>query len=33
MVLELRAQDPHDVNVISRVARQLGVVSEALRIG
>ena len=32
MVLELRAQDPNDVNVISRLPRQLGVGSEALRI-
>src|ERR1019366_1545293 len=32
MVLDLRAQDPNDVNVISRVARQLGVGSESLRI-
>jgi transposase len=31
MVLDLRAQDPNDVNVISRVARQLGVGSESLR--
>jgi transposase len=32
MVLDLRAQDPNDVNVISRVTRQLGVGSESLRI-
>jgi transposase len=31
MVLDLRAEDPNDVNVISRVARQLGVGSESLR--
>jgi transposase len=31
MVRDLRAQDPKDVNVISRVARQLGVGSESLR--
>ena len=31
MVLDLRTQDPNDVNVISRVARQLGVGSESLR--
>ena len=31
MVLDLRAQDQNDVNVISRVARQLGVGSESLR--
>jgi transposase len=31
MVPDLRAQDPNDVNVISRVARQLGVGSESLR--
>jgi transposase len=30
MVLELCAQDPNDVNPVSRVARQLGVGSEAL---
>jgi transposase len=31
MVQELRAQDPHDKTVISRVARQLGVGDESLR--
>jgi transposase len=31
MVRDLRAQDPHDHTVISRVARQLGVGSESLR--
>ncbi len=31
MVLDLRAQDPNAMNVISRVARQLGVASESLR--
>ena len=31
MVRDLRAQDPKDINVISRVARQLGVGTESLR--
>jgi transposase len=31
MVQELRAQDPRDKTVISRVARQLGVGDESLR--
>ncbi len=31
MVLELRAQDPRDHNVVSRVSRQLGVGEESLR--
>jgi transposase len=31
MVQELRAQDPHDKTVISRVARQLGIGDESLR--
>jgi transposase len=31
MVLDLRAQDPKDQSVITRVARQLGVGSESLR--
>jgi transposase len=31
MVLDLQPTDPHDENVISRVARQLGVGSESLR--
>ena len=32
MVLELQREDPRDKNVISRVARQLGVGSESLRL-
>ena len=31
IVQELRAQDPHDKTVISRVARQLGLGDESLR--
>jgi transposase len=31
MALDLRAEDPNDMNVISRVARQLGVGGESLR--
>ena len=31
MVQELRAQDPHDKTVVSRVARQLGIGDESLR--
>ena len=31
MVLDLRAEDPKDVNVISQVSRQLGVGGESLR--
>lgn len=33
MVRELRVADPNDRGVVSRVARQLGVGSESLRIG
>ncbi|HEY5272762.1 MAG TPA: transposase [Acidimicrobiales bacterium] len=32
MVLELKQQDPNDHSVISRVARQLGIGTESLRI-
>jgi len=32
MVLELRAQDPRDHTVVSRVARQLGIGPESLRV-
>jgi len=32
MVLDLQRTDPRDKNVISRVARQLGVGSESLRL-
>jgi transposase len=32
MVLDLRAQDPKDLSAITRVARQLGVGTESLRI-